>query len=187
MAQPPMSSGLVLSLLDQTPTKLSELTQDFDEAELTRRAKPEEWSIIEVLAHLRASADIRGEQRILNMLHYDEPRLVTDSPRNWSLAVEYAGVPFCESLVAFSEQRKCLLDRLRALPSENWQRGATLTGVRPVRRETVHSEADALIRHELRHLQQIKRTVGLVQIRVPSGEQRQRKGLGSRRRGNIRW
>ena len=158
MARTLLSIDLILALLEKTPATLKELTQSFDDAELRHRVEPNEWSLVEILAHLRASADARGDQRIERMLAQDEPTLHTVSPRNWSSAAEYAQLPYGDSWAAYSEQRERLLGYLRPLGADAWQRGAFLTGIRPVRRETVHSEADALVRHEVRHLQQLKRT-----------------------------
>src|SRR5215213_9173063 len=113
MAHTLLSIDLILALLEKTPTTLSELTQSFDDAELRFRVEPDEWSLVEVLAHLRASADTHGDQRIEPMLTQIEPTLRTQSPRNWSLAAEYAQVPYGDSWAAYTEQRERLLSYLR--------------------------------------------------------------------------
>ena len=165
MARTLLSIDLILQLLEKTPATLKELAGSFDDDELRHRIEPSEWSLVEVLAHLRASADIRGDQRIERMRTHDDPTCRTDSPRNWSLAADYAQLPFGESWAAYSKQRERLIGSLLPLSPDEWKRGTVLTGIRPVRLETVHSEADSLVRHEVRHLQQLKRIAAQLQSR----------------------
>lgn len=157
MAHALLSTGPILDILARTPTALYEATSGLREADLRRRPEPDDWSLSEILAHLRASADIRGDQRIDRMLGETEPTFQTVSPRSAVAAAEYAAEPFSESLISFTSQRMRLLRQLRSLEPAEWQRGATLAGLRAPRYETVQSEADALVRHEVRHLLQVRR------------------------------
>lgn len=172
MAQAPLSIDSIFSLLARIPAAFVETTSVLSDSDLRRRAAPDEWSLAEILAHLRVSADVRGDQRIERMLVDVEPTIRTISPRAGPALSAYAESPFWDSFAAFSEQRTRLLARLRALGPEEWSRGAFLTGIRPARYGTVHSEADALVRHEVRHLSQIKRTTELLRS---SNEQRARR------------
>jgi hypothetical protein len=162
MAQAPQSIDSILTLLETIPDTITQTTFDLRETDFTRRPDPEQWSLVEIVAHLRASGEIRGEQRIERMLREDEPTIRTESPRNISLTADYAAVPFGELFQAYVEQRERLLAQLRALGPRDWNRGAFLTGIRPPRYGTVHTETDAIVRHEVRHLAQIKRTTALV-------------------------
>jgi hypothetical protein len=170
MAHALLAIDLILDLLAQTPAAIQDTTRGLREDDLSRRPEPDEWSIVEVLAHLRASADVRGDQRIQRMLADDEPTMRTVSPRRWPATPRYAAQRFDESLMAYAEQRARLLRRLESLSPEEWERGAMLTGLRMRRHETVHSEADALTRHEVRHLTQIKRGVALLRPTPRKGQ-----------------
>jgi hypothetical protein len=182
MAQAPLSIDAILTLLTRIPATVIETTSGLGDADLSRRAEPDQWSLVEILAHLRVSADLRGDQRIERMLTQDEPTFRTRSPRAEEFARGYAELPFWESFRAYSEQRTRLHARLCSLAPEEWGRGAVLTGIRPVRYQTVHDEADALVRHEVRHLNQVKRTTELLRS---SGE-RQRRGRSTTPVGNGR-
>jgi hypothetical protein len=165
MTQAPLSIYSIVSLLVRTPAAFVETTSALNDADLCRRAVPDEWSLAEILAHWRVSADVHGDQRIERMLVEQKPTIRTVSPRNGPALAAYAASPFWESFAAFSEQRMRLLERLRTLGPEEWRRGAFLTGIRPARYGTIQSEADALVRHEVRHLPQIKRTTELLRSR----------------------
>jgi hypothetical protein len=164
VAQAPLTTNLIIEILEHFPTTLTDLTRGFSDHELARRVEPEEWSVKEILAHLRVSAIIFGEQRIGAMLSGDEPTIHTVRPSRAPVSTAYLAIPFLTSLEAYVAQRERLLSRLRALEPAEWQRGATLTGVHPARPSTVHAEANALARHEVRHLAQIKRVVALLHI-----------------------
>jgi len=171
MAQAPLSVDAILTLLSQLPATIIETTTGLGDSDYSRRVEADQWSLVEILAHLRVSADLRGDQRIDRMLTQDEPTIRTSSPRAEEFARGYAELTFWESFGAYSDQRTRLHTRLRALGPESWRRGGMLTGIRPVRYQTVQTEADALVRHEVRHLNQIKRTTELLRS---SAEQRKR-------------
>jgi hypothetical protein len=163
MRPPLLLPESILEILAQGPPRISAATSGIPDDLLCKQPQPEEWSILDVLVHLRASADVRGDQRIEAMLTGNEPTIRTISPRHWSVTSEYAEQPFSQSLDAFTSQRESLLQRLRSLDPEDWHRGATLTGLGNRRYETVHSEADALTRHEAGHITQIERQATLLE------------------------
>ena len=64
----------VLTLLAATPQRIAALTADVSPAQLRTRPTPDEWSANEVLAHLRACADMWGNC-IVAMIAEDRPTL----------------------------------------------------------------------------------------------------------------
>jgi hypothetical protein len=159
MPHEPLDIESILEHLASIPSAIREATSALADGDLDRQLEPGEWSVNEILAHLRASATVRGEQRIGRMLTEDEPTIRTISPRRFPGTAEFLGMPFDDSFAAYVAQRDALLDRLRQLRSGDWQRGAVLTGLHTVRRETVQNEASALAQHEAVHLEQIRRLV----------------------------
>lgn len=157
-----LPTASILELLAQGPSSIADATRGIADEELDQPPKPGDWSPVELLAHLRASADVRGDQRIGCMLAEDEPTIHTRSPRGWPLISTYIALPFSGSLAAFTAQRERLLERLHALDPEEWQCGAIWTGPGNRRRETVHSEADVLARHEASHLAQMEQMTALL-------------------------
>jgi hypothetical protein len=86
-----------------------------------------EWSVNDVLAHLRACADVWGGC-IATILAEDDPTIRAINPRTWIDRMDYRELEFAPSLRAFTEQRAALLRVLAPLPPEGWSRAATVTG-----------------------------------------------------------
>ena len=61
MSDRPLSIEQVLTMLAAAPPRLAALTADLAPAQLQTRPAAEEWSAPEVLAHLRACADVWGD------------------------------------------------------------------------------------------------------------------------------
>ena len=93
------------------------------------------------------------------MLAEDHPTIRYVSPRGWIKKTDYLQQNFHETLRAFSEQRATLVTTLRTLSSNSWTRGATFTGTTLGRAGTVLSYTTRIAEHEVRHLDQLRRTV----------------------------
>ncbi len=148
----------VLILLAKTPPHLTALTADLSPEELQTRRTPDEWSANEVLAHLRACADVWGNC-IMAIFSEDMPTLRAINPRTWIEKTDYLELEFRPSLRSFTTQRTDLLTVLSPLPHEGWSRSATVTGAGKVLERTVLSYAQWLATHERPHVKQIERLV----------------------------
>jgi hypothetical protein len=122
---------------------------------------PGDWSANEVLAHMRACADVWGDC-IAAILMEDRTTLRAVNPRTWIEQTNYREQDFRTSLRAFTAQREELLRVLQPLPPEGWARGATVTGAGKPLERTVLFYAQWLVRHERPHVKQIERIVGTV-------------------------
>lgn len=152
----PYTIEQVLPLLAETPSRLATLTADRSPAALRTPPSPDEWSANDVLAHLRACADMWG-QAIMRILAEDAPTIQAVNPRTWIDQTDYRSLDFRPSLRAFTTQRAELLAALEPLPRAGWSRTATVTGAgRPLER-TVLQYAERLARHERPHVKQIGR------------------------------
>jgi hypothetical protein len=157
MARQLMTVEQILSILRETPDRLSGLTGDLAEATLHAAPEPGEWSVTEIAAHLRSCADVWGEA-IETIAGTDHPTIRTVSPTTWLKNTDYRELAFASSLQAFRTQRDQLLALLGQLPDQGWSRTATvLGGGRPLEL-TVHRYADRL-RHERTHWKQVAKTV----------------------------
>ena len=157
MSAETLTTEQILTLLAASP----ELTAGAAPAALRTAPADGEWSVNDVLAHLRACADVWGGC-IATMLAEDAPTIRAVNPRTRIDRTNYRELEFAPSLRAFTEQRAALLRVLAPLPPEGWSRAATVTGAgRPLTR-TVLSYARWLATHERRHLGQIERTVEAV-------------------------
>ena len=149
-----MAPEQALALLTEAPRRIAALTKGLTEAQLHRAPARGEWSANEVLAHLRACADTRGEA-IGTILGSEHPTFRAVNPRTWLKETDYLELDFRPSLRAFTKQRAALLGILRPLTPRGWSRAATVTGAgRPLER-TVLDYADWVAVHERPHLKQL--------------------------------
>jgi len=145
-----------LTPLAETSARIAALASGLSPAQLRRR--PNEWSANDVLAHLRACADVRGGY-ILSMLAEDGLRLREMDPRSWMQKTDYPDLEFGDSFEAFAGQRADLLVVLQRLPREGWSRPATVIGAGKPLETNVLFYADWLVVHERPHIKQIERIV----------------------------
>jgi len=148
----------VLTLLAETPPRIAALTVGLAPAQLHATANHKEWSANDVLAHLRACADVWGNC-IAAMIAEDTPTLRAVNPTTWIKKTDYLELEFQPSLRAFAMQRAHLLGVLEPLPHEGWSRAATVTGAGKVLQRSVLSYARWLARHERPHIKQVERIV----------------------------
>jgi hypothetical protein len=153
----------ILAILKETPPRLAYLTPGLAPAELHTAPSAGEWSVNEVLAHLRACADVWGSYYIMTILAQDKPTIKARNPRTWIKNTDFLEQEFQPSLRAFTNQRESLLAVLEPLPPEDWARTNTLIGAGKPLQQTLLSHADGLARHERAHLKQIERTLNMLQ------------------------
>ena len=152
----------VLGLLAETPVRLEALTADLAPAQL-HSAPSDEWSANDVLAHLRACADVWGGC-IAAIIAEERPTLRAVNPRTWITQTDYRELAFQPSLRAFAAQRAELLAVLEPLPLDGWSRAATVTGAGKVLERTVLFYARWLAEHERPHVKQIARHVATMSM-----------------------
>jgi hypothetical protein len=140
-----------LKLLVEAPRRIATATKGLAEAQFYLRTEEEPWSISDILAHLRASANVR-EKFIHIMLTQDHPTLRYISPRSYIKKTNYLELAFPESFQAYKKQRNELLNTLKNLSVKDWSRSAIIKE----RPETVFSYALYLTQHETAHCEQIE-------------------------------
>ena len=158
MARSSLTIEQVLTLLAGTPPRIAALTAGLAPARLRTAPERDEWSANDVLAHLRACADMWGNC-IVAMIAEDRPTLRAVNPRTWIKQTDYLEREFRPSLRSFARQRADLLAILKPLPPKGWSRSATVTGAGAVLERTVLFYAQWLARHERPHVKQIERIV----------------------------
>jgi DinB superfamily len=153
----------VLVLLEEVPRRITALTAGVAHARLHAEPNEGEWSANDVLAHLRACADVWGSS-IVKMVSGNHPTLRAISPRTWIHKTDYPDCAFGPSFEAYRRQRAELLALLQPLSPEEWERGGTFTGAGRLLERTVLSEASAIALHERPHVKQIERVVETVRV-----------------------
>ena len=151
----PIDPAAVVALLESTPRRIHSVTLGLSDKDLLWKPCPDSWSVNEVIAHLRACADVWGDS-ILKILKESNPAFRYVSPRTWIRKTNYLNADFQASFLAFSKQREDLLKILEPLDHIGWLRRATVKAAK-LREETVLSYAQRLAGHEAGHCEQIDR------------------------------
>lgn len=148
-----------LQALADTPEQIAQIARGCSARQLQQKPSPDAWSARDIVAHLRACAEVWGRS-ISRMIAEDRPTIRYVSPRGWIKKTDYLEKDFADSLRQFSEARSELLDALGMLEARAWSRGATFTGTTLGREATVLSYAKRIAEHESVHLAQLRRTLG---------------------------
>jgi hypothetical protein len=156
VATPTLSTEQILGLLTVAPVRIAEATARLTPALLRTAPVAGEWSANDVLAHLRACADVWGRD-MARILTEDEPTIKAVNPRSWIDQTNYPELEFRPSLRRYTAQRRTLLTLLGPLTLEQWSRRATITGAGAPLPKTVLSYGDRMARHERTHVGQIQK------------------------------
>jgi hypothetical protein len=140
-----------LGLLSSSLDRIASHTQNLGEDQLHYRTREKEWSISEILAHLRSCSDVWGNT-VEAMLTEENPLLPDIHPRQWLKRTNYLHLQFAESFQALTNQRAHLLSVLKQLTLEDWSRSATIGR----RKHTVFSQVRRMAKHEAGHVTQIE-------------------------------
>ena len=146
----------ILTLLAEAPPRIRDTTAGLSSERLHVAPAPGEWSINEILAHLRSCADMWGDAMV-TILAQDNPMIRAVNPRTWIEKTGYREQEFLVSFDKFARQRADLLSLLQPLTPGDWLRSATITGAGKPFVRTVLSYADWLATHERSHVKQIQR------------------------------
>jgi len=144
-----------LQTLTEAPQCILDCTAEMDELQLKTAPAPGEWSIVEIMAHVRGSAEVWSNS-IYAMLSQEKPQLTYIHPRTWVKKQGYPKLSFAENFQAYKVERDNLLHTLRGLSFEDWGRSATFTG--KVNTFTVFGETMRMALHEADHCQQLQKT-----------------------------
>lgn len=155
-----LSPDQALTILRATPERLAEITTSAAPADLRAAPAPGEWSAVEVIAHLRACADVWGGYVDL-ITTTNVPTFKAVNPTTWIESTNYRDLDFRSSWQAFAEQRVRLLGLLDSLPAVGWSRTALVTGAGPATERTALSYMDRMARHERTHVRQVARSLTL--------------------------
>jgi hypothetical protein len=147
-----------LTVLSRMPGRIARLARGRTDSELHRKPAPDAWSAQEIMAHLRACAEV-WSRSIERMLAEDHPTIRYVSPRGWIRKTNYLEQSFGDSLRELTRARRALVAALGALDEEGWSRGATFTGTTLGRDATVLIYAKRIAGHEVGHLDQIRRAL----------------------------
>jgi hypothetical protein len=119
----------------------------------TARGGDENWSVVEVLCHLR-DAEERALERMRLMRDSVNPHLAGYDQAQWAVERNYATARLDDALAGFQQFRAAHFAELAALRPEQWER----TGVHEERGTiTILNHTLHLVSHDAIHLAQIAR------------------------------
>ncbi|RMH72011.1 MAG: DinB family protein [Gemmatimonadetes bacterium] len=147
------STAVLLLILERTAEKWHLLATLVTDSQ-AKQAAEGEWSLAEVLAHLRACAEVWSHS-IVMMVAQSQPELAYIHPNTWMKTCRYAELPFAGAVQAFVIRRQELLYFLRGLDEHQWERTGRIKG----REHSVYSQVRRMALHEEKHIIQIERLV----------------------------
>ena len=139
----------LLDFLDETPTKLAQLTEGLSTAELRLKNSPAEFSALENVCHLR-DLELQGyTTRIERMLDETDPVLADFDGARVAAESDYNAEPLGEALQTFTIARGENVKKLRSLTDEQLQREGALAGVGKI---TLRQLGEMMREHDEGHL-----------------------------------
>jgi FMN phosphatase YigB (HAD superfamily) len=132
-----------------------------NEADCSITPLKDEWSLGEIMCHLR---DVEREvhlNRLDRILEETNPQLVGEDTDAWAEIREYNCQPGMEAFHTFIANRLRLIERLAALDATDWQRSALHTLLGPMKLNEVMAIAND---HDIIHLAQLRKTLAAIPL-----------------------
>jgi hypothetical protein len=161
-----MTGEQVVTILAAMPERIAALTDGLTSTQLQAVPTTEEWSLNDILAHLRACADVWGPS-MRRVIAEDHPTIRAINPQAWIERMDYRDLDFRPSFEAYAKQRAELLTLLEPLPQDGWMRTATVTGAGAPLQRTVLDWGVRMARHERAH---VKHMEAFVRAAVTPGQ-----------------
>lgn len=141
-----------IALAGVTPRRLADSTAGVDNARLIQPLTLGEWSVLEILNHLRACEEV-WMHSVHAMLAHQNPLLHEIHPRQWiRTSNPYTSQSFADSLQVFTLRRDALLITLKSLSPVDWAREGRIDR----KSHTVFSHIRRMVQHENGHCDQIE-------------------------------
>ena len=151
-----LSPSEVLSVLKANPATIQAQIASLSPDQLLIAPAHSEWNMHQLLWHLMMAQELLSE-RVDLMLTQDNPNL--ESKAVWAQK-DQQGMSTGDVLEHYLDLRHKLIDRLRALPADDWWR----TGWHDeFGKQTVLSQATYFARHEMSHMPQFAQIVQTVE------------------------
>jgi uncharacterized damage-inducible protein DinB len=144
-----------LKRMAMAPGNFDAAIRGLSDGALSRRPDGQNWAAKEILCHMRDTEE-QFMNRFQNILAADEPPLVAVQAERWASDRQYLRNDAFEALDSFKRRRKEVLEFLRGLKPEQWDRG----GVHPTRgRMSLKDFVAIMAGHDESHLEQLKRAL----------------------------
>jgi FMN phosphatase YigB (HAD superfamily) len=150
---PPPSPASVLAALQATPAAVHRLTRQIPLSAWGEQAGPGNWSLVEILSHLR---DVEREvhfSRLETVLTEENPFLPSIDSDSWAADRGYSSEDPIRAAKGFIKARTTTISRLRTMPPASWDRPSRHAIFGPTRLVELMNFAAS---HDRLHLGQMK-------------------------------
>ena len=146
----------LVTFLEATPAVLHTLLLTTARERWARRPKPGEWSIVEILCHLR-DVDLEVNLPRVEAILGEENAFITgQSTDQWADERQYAQQDPDRALADFVAARAKLVKRLSGLELPDWERHARHTFLGPT---TLRELTEIMVDHDRLHMKQAAEAV----------------------------
>jgi FMN phosphatase YigB (HAD superfamily) len=150
------SSASLLAILRSTPAALTGLLEPLATDKLSAHPSADDWSVTEILCHMRDVEREVDQTRIQKILSEDGPFIAGQIPDEWAKTREYNKQDGLSALREFTSARIQTLDMLKDLAPAQWSRKARHAIFGPTTlQELVGFNAE----HDRLHIQQVWKNI----------------------------
>lgn len=142
----------VMALMTAAPASIASLIRRMPASEWAVRPARGEWSLVEVLCHLRDNEREVNQPRLELMMTEEEPFVAASNTSDWADSRGYIRQDGNAAFKEFLTARLATLETLKSLPEEAWERKARHSVFGPT---TLLELVGFMATHDRIHIQQI--------------------------------
>ena len=142
----------VVATAKAIPAALKGMLSNLPASAWTESPHPEEWSLVEIISHLRDVEIEVNLPRIQTFLHEENPFITADDTDMWVAERAYAKEDGETALRGYVNARLETLKVLKKLNDDDWQRAGRHAIFGPI---TVQEQLGFMVEHDRVHLRQI--------------------------------
>jgi FMN phosphatase YigB (HAD superfamily) len=150
----PTPASLIAVMLS-TPAAISGLLSGLSDSDMTKRPIQNEWSLTEIVCHLRDTELEVNLPRLRMLLELDDPFIPARVTNAWAQERDYNNQDIVQALEVFTSARMVTLELLHGLKDE-WQRKARHAIFGPT---DLFELVKFMVEHDKLHIRQIWSTV----------------------------
>lgn len=148
-----------IAILRSTPAVLDGLSRSLSRADWLVRPSEDEWSLTEVICHLRDVDEEVNLPRLKMVIETTNPFLAGQDTDRWAESRNYYLQDGRQAFMDFMAARRKVIDLLESLAAEDWDRPARHAIFGPT---TLRELVKILAAHDRLHQQQVHQLVGQI-------------------------
>jgi hypothetical protein len=145
----------VIAAIRATPAQVQRYAQGLNDAQLRERVEPNEWTVLEIVAHLRDAEELLA-WRIDKVLTEEHPTFAYAGVDERVRAHDYNRGNLRDYVDEFAARRAKIVAQLEALSEADWARTAFHQTYGEL---TMQGVVEIFVNHDAEHLRQLQRIV----------------------------